>query len=81
MLIFAAPKYGGTIAQLVEQRTENPCVPGSIPGGTTKSPEEYFGLFLLYQQVTTPYIAVVEASKDFKTSVGVNFAQVLYCNK
>src|SRR5690554_7818201 len=25
----------GTIAQLVEQRTENPCVPGSIPGGTT----------------------------------------------
>ncbi len=27
---------GGTIAQLVEQRTENPCVPGSIPGGTTR---------------------------------------------
>ena len=26
----------GTLAQLVEQRTENPCVPGSIPGGTTK---------------------------------------------
>ena len=25
----------GTIAQLVEQRTENPCVPGSIPGSTT----------------------------------------------
>ena len=25
----------GTIAQLVEHRTENPCVPGSIPGGTT----------------------------------------------
>jgi hypothetical protein len=25
----------GTIAQLVEQWTENPCVPGSIPGGTT----------------------------------------------
>ena len=28
-------KNAGTIAQLVEQRTENPCVPGSIPGGTT----------------------------------------------
>ena len=28
-------KHGGAIAQLVEQRTENPCVPGSIPGGTT----------------------------------------------
>ena len=27
----------GTLAQLVEQRTENPCVPGSIPGGTTNS--------------------------------------------
>ena len=28
-------KGQGAIAQLVEQRTENPCVPGSIPGGTT----------------------------------------------
>ena len=28
-------KQNGAIAQLVEQRTENPCVPGSIPGGTT----------------------------------------------
>ena len=26
----------GAIAQMVEQRTENPCVPGSIPGGTTR---------------------------------------------
>ena len=25
----------GAIAKLLEQRTENPCVPGSIPGGTT----------------------------------------------
>ena len=25
----------GTLAQLVEHRTENPGVPGSIPGGTT----------------------------------------------
>ncbi len=32
-------KAQGTIAQLVEQRTENPCVPGSIPGGTTKQVE------------------------------------------
>ena len=28
-------KRDGVIAQLVEQRTENPCVPGSIPGDTT----------------------------------------------
>ena len=30
-----ANEKNGAIAQLVEQRTENPCVPGSIPGGTT----------------------------------------------
>ena len=34
MFTFAA--QFGAIAQLVEQRTENPCVPGSIPGGTTR---------------------------------------------
>ena len=28
----------GAVAQLVEQRTENPCVPGSSPGGATKKP-------------------------------------------
>ncbi len=33
-------KHNGAIAQLVEQRTENPCVPGSIPGGTTKKPRQ-----------------------------------------
>ena len=32
---FALANQQGAIAQLVEQRTENPCVPGSIPGGTT----------------------------------------------
>ena len=29
------PQRDGAIAQLVEQRTENPCVAGSIPAGTT----------------------------------------------
>ena len=29
------PQRDGIIAQLVEQRTENPCVAGSIPAGTT----------------------------------------------
>ena len=29
-------KKDGAIAQLVEQRTENPCVPRSIRGGTTE---------------------------------------------
>ena len=38
----------GAIAQLVEQRTENPCVPGSIPGGTTeKRPFEKVSFFVI----------------------------------
>ena len=43
-------KTKGAIAQLVEQRTENPCVPGSIPGGTTlkeKQLSEKIAAFLL----------------------------------
>ena len=33
-IYICSPKRGA-IAQSVEQWTENPCVPGSIPGGTT----------------------------------------------
>ena len=33
-------KNNGAIAQLVEQRTENPCVPSSILGGTTRKNRE-----------------------------------------
>ncbi len=40
-VLYLHPLMRGTLAQLVEQRTENPCVPGSIPGGTTLKP----GLF------------------------------------
>ena len=37
----------GALAQLVEQWTENPCVPGSIPGGTTLQKKGSFcSLFL-----------------------------------
>ena len=32
---FAVPTKNGVVAQLVEQRTENPCVTGSIPVDTT----------------------------------------------
>jgi hypothetical protein len=31
---------------MVEQWTENPCVPGSIPGGTTKTRIVIFGFFV-----------------------------------
>ncbi len=37
MYIFAPSNEKGAIAQLVEQRTENPCVPRSIRGGTTEN--------------------------------------------
>jgi hypothetical protein len=41
----------GDVAQLVEQRTENPCVGGSIPSITTgQKPSRKRGLFLLVQQ-------------------------------
>tara|TARA_B100001094_G_scaffold280050_1_gene290593 strand:+ start:2968 stop:3093 length:126 start_codon:yes stop_codon:yes gene_type:complete len=33
--LYFCPLKVGALAQLVEQWTENPCVPGSIPGGTT----------------------------------------------
>ena len=39
-IIFAALYGHGALAQLVEQWTENPCVPGSIPGGTTIDPRK-----------------------------------------
>ena len=38
MVLYLHPHKQGTLAQMVEQWTENPCVPGSIPGGTTKTP-------------------------------------------
>ena len=41
-------KKRGTIAQLVEQRTENPCVPGSIPGGTTLRNQSRNALVFLF---------------------------------
>ena len=49
------PKTGGTIAQMVEQRTENPCVTGSIPVGTTEKQKAHFlmemGFFLCLKLV------------------------------
>ncbi len=47
-LIFALPsasEAAGIVAQLVEQRTENPCVGGSIPSDTTKKGHQNDGLF------------------------------------
>ena len=44
----------GTLAQLVEQWTENPCVPGSIPGGTTLQTKPYLnldGVFFVFKHI------------------------------
>ena len=45
----------GALAQLVEHRTENPCVPGSIPGGTTPpfimNPAKVFGLSGIFKLI------------------------------
>ena len=38
-------KYIGSVAQSVEQRTENPCVGGSIPPGATLNPFRNVGVF------------------------------------
>ena len=63
ILIFAPANKKGVIAQLVEQRTENPCVPGSIPGGTTPpfiSPVRLsVRVFLLY----TPHLIIYSKIK------------------
>ena len=45
------PSTAGTLAQLVEQRTENPCVPGSIPGGTTINPLRNYWVFYFFGKV------------------------------
>ena len=47
--IFAELKCNGTLAQLVEQRTENPCVRSSILRGTTKN--SFQGVFLYLNQI------------------------------
>jgi hypothetical protein len=61
-ITFAVPKgKRGTIAQLVEQRTENPCVAGSIPAGTTKNLNQkwlgfccFWGFFLVFRLLNLP---------------------------
>ena len=54
-------KNAGAIAQLVEQRTENPCVPGSIPGGTTDNQAVTFKVtaFFMSFSVVFPSIPII----------------------
>ena len=62
--LYLHPANGyGALAQLVEQWTENPCVPGSIPGGTTKNPyisKDFFVFGLILQKTTV--LTVIDAN-------------------
>ena len=58
----------GAIAQMVEQRTENPCVPGSIPGGTTdkKAVKRNLNCFFLFY-------GVMLLCCDYNTTTSITF--------
>ena len=60
----------GAIAQLVEQRTENPCVPGSIPGGTTDPDSRWSRGFLFL----IPDVVQAAQHKPARQSIGPLFA-------
>ena len=59
------PKINGVIAQLVEQRTENPCVPGSIPGDTTLKIRELQKCDSLFLCRFVPCFKTVSDGRDF----------------
>lgn len=45
---FALANNAGVVAQLVEQRTENPCVTGSIPVDATSKARFYLNRAFLF---------------------------------
>ena len=49
----------GDVAQLVEHRTENPCVGGSSPSISTKNPQHLPGVFVFYQVVGFPRLNIL----------------------
>ena len=63
-----SPDNGG-IAQLVEQRTENPCVAGSIPAPTTDKKRTISPLFLC------PLLDVIFGGPDDSDAVGMSWMQ------
>ena len=83
-------RHDGAIAQLVEQRTENPCVPGSIPGGTTKKQLQKCSCFFCVLvcsftsaiKMTQHYARVLRLSRFFGSvdfSWGLFFVLEKYC--
>jgi hypothetical protein len=68
-LYICTPKGTGTIAQLVEQRTENPCVAGSIPAGTTRKGDVYIAFFNGLN--SEMYLDLIKLSHQFFNSIVV----------
>jgi hypothetical protein len=68
---FVVEKASAQVAQLVEQRTENPRVPGSIPGlGTAQSDDDH-------QRVpgSTPGLGTTHFSVSLVSIAGLGTAQ------
>ena len=60
--------YYGTVAQLVEQWTENPCVTGSTPVGTTKKIREVAKL--VKAAVSKKKLTCLKVMFSIKTTLG-----------
>ena len=83
LTIFAIPKRkNGVIAQLVEQRTENPCVPGSIPGDTTKDKTLKIRLLISLQTVKVQHKTLKKSDVlHFCSSPGLLFPARCYLSR
>ena len=60
------PEYVGALAQSVEQQTENLCVPGSIPGGTTTRDKTIFLFCPFFNFLQKPVNTDVSRGSFFK---------------
>ena len=75
LLLHPLNNNDGAIAQLVEQRTENPCVPGSIPGGTTDKERvtkvTLFSFIAVFSFLDRMFKPCLNRNLDMNTSVSL----------
>ena len=57
---------------MVEQRTENPCVPGSIPGGTTKVGDYITVIAYLFNKIYNSYLLLLIAINLVRLNLRIN---------
>ena len=70
MLLLLQSQTDGVVAQLVEQRTENPCVTGSIPVDATKGHEFVtFFYFVMGLKITRLYDLNSLSNSGFRSLV------------